>query len=279
MVLLAILLVSCTESLPPINFDPEPLVLKDTTYTVGTVGEPKPDKGILIEDLTGVRCVNCPDAAEIAKQLKDNYPSRVVVAGIYTAAPVNLTFPHEDSEDLRTQWATNIYTNLYGSPPLPGGGVNRKLFNGQNQINQTYNQWTNNVQTEMALKSDVAMELSVQEDTDSTVVLRTKFMFHENISSNTFVSIMLLENEIHASQSTISGEDHEYVHEHVLRRMYTAYDGDPLFQMPEEGRVIEKDFVFVIPDKVDWDQASFVVFVNVNDETKKEVLQVKEVKL
>lgn len=270
---------ACEEILPPIDFSKPVEKRKDTTYVNSNVTEPIQDKGILIEDLTGVRCVNCPTAALRAKSLDSMYPDRVAVVGLYTAAPVNLTFPHDNSEDLRTEFATNIYTNLYSSPPLPAGGINRKIFDGQNEINQANQLWPSRVQIELPLKSDVNLDISVSRDNDSTVVLHTKQIFRKNIDKEVFISILLLENDIEASQSTPTGEDHEYVHEHVLRHMYTPYNGTPLYNKPENGRVIEKDYVLVVPSHVNQDHATFVVFLNLNEAGNKEVLHVKEVHL
>lgn len=42
------------------------------------------DRNILIEDFTGHRCIFCPPAAELAKQLEDNNPGRVYAAAIHT---------------------------------------------------------------------------------------------------------------------------------------------------------------------------------------------------
>ena len=269
----------CEEIPPPIDNGDGALVLRDTNYVLPSLQEPAQDKGILIEDLTGVRCPNCPDAAMRAKELKDNNPDRVVVVGLYTEQPNNLTFPHSGDDDLRTVQATNLYTNIYGSPPLPGGGVNRKIYSGQNQINQVHALWGSSVQNEKPLKTVVNLSVEVQQKDDSTYVVQSKFTFNEELNSQSFVSIMLLENEIHASQSTDTGDNHEYIHQHVLRTMYTPYNGSPLYDSPEKGRVIEKGWEFVIPKGIDLSKASIVVLVNRNDADNKEVLQCLEVKL
>ena len=47
------------------------MVLKDTCYQLDAVDMPAPEhRGVLIEDLTGVRCVACPNAAKAAKETK-----------------------------------------------------------------------------------------------------------------------------------------------------------------------------------------------------------------
>lgn len=278
-VAVALLAFSCKEVPPPIDYGKGALVLLDTNYLLPSLVDPRQDKRILIEDLTGVRCPNCPDAAIKAKSIKTNNGDRIVVVGLYTLQPNNLTFPHSGDADLRTEQATNLYTNVYGSPPLPGGGVNRKVFDGQSEINQVHALWGSSVQKELPLKTSVNLEVDKQKKNDSTYIVQSKFTFNEAVDAQTFVSIMLLENEIHASQSTDTGDNHSYVHEHVLRTMFTPYNGSPLYNKPETGRVIEKGWEFVIPKKVDLSKASFVVLVNRNDANNKEILQCVEVKL
>ena len=279
MFIIGVLAFGCEEIPPPIDYGNGALVLRDTNYVLPSLQDPIQDKGILIEDLTGVRCPNCPDAAIRAKELKANNPDRVVVVGLYTEQPNNLTFPHSGDEDLRREQSTNLYTNIYGSPPLPGGGVNRKVYSGQNQINQVHALWGSSVNNEKPLKSVVNLEVEAQQKDDSTYVVQSKFTFNEDLNTQSFVSVMLLENELHASQSTDTGDNHEYVHEHVLRTMFTPYNGSPLFDSPEKGRVIEKGWEFVIPKGINLDKASIVVLVNRNDADNKEILQCLEVKL
>ena len=123
---------ACQEAEPPINFNKqESLVLKDTCYQLEMVDIPAPDnRGVLIEDLTGVRCIACPNAAEAAKETKEastNNP--VVILGLYTRFPKSLTSPFGGYEDPRTDEAQLIGTNIYNfGNILPAGGVNRKLM-------------------------------------------------------------------------------------------------------------------------------------------------------
>ena len=57
---------ACEEVPPAIDFSEPVVPSKDSTYTVSTE-PPAQHKAVLIEDITGVRCINCPDAALKAK--------------------------------------------------------------------------------------------------------------------------------------------------------------------------------------------------------------------
>ena len=271
-------LMACEEVPPPIDYTvTEPFVTD--TYVLSSITQPAQDKGILIEDLTGVRCPNCVDAASKAKQLKAQNSDRVVVVGVYTLQPTNLTFPHTGDVDLRTEEATNLYTNIYGSPPLPGGGVNRKIHNGQTSINHSFSQWASSVQSELSLKSQINLNATSSKLNDSTLNLKADITFMEAMSGQVFISIMLLENDLEAVQSSPSGDIEDYVHEHVLRDMYTPYNGTPLFKDAEKGRYLEAEWTLQIPSHVNIANSSVVILINRNDAENKEVLQCLEVTL
>src|SRR5688572_24500027 len=65
--LIPLTFLSCEEEPPFIDFSP-PYKTKDTTYINLTI-PPAQNKAVLIEDITGVRCVNCPDAAKKARDI------------------------------------------------------------------------------------------------------------------------------------------------------------------------------------------------------------------
>jgi hypothetical protein len=269
---------ACEEVMPPVDFtETEPFIV--STYVINNLSEPAQDKMILIEDLTGVRCPNCPDAAKKAKQLKTQNPDRIVTVGLYTSQPKNLTTPHSGDIDLRTEPATNLYTNIYNSPPLPGGGVNRKLFSGQSSINQSYLLWGSSVQAELALKSKVNLSASLAKENDSTLALAADITFMEALAGQTFISVMLLENDLEAVQSSDTGDVHDYVHEHVLRAMYTPYNGAPLILDAEKGRYLRGEWSLEVPKHINLDNASVVILINLNAADNKEVLQCEEVSL
>lgn len=267
----------CEEIPPPVDFaETEEFITE--TYILGSINQPKQDKHALIEDLTGVRCPNCPDATKRAKEIKSSNPNRVHLVGLYTSQPVNLTFPFPNEQDLTTEHATNIYTNIFGSPALPGGGVNRRPAAGENTLNQVHALWGSSTQKVLTEKSDVMLEPSLTALDDSTWSLLSTFTFMEEMPGQTFVSIMLLEDDIEGSQATDTGEIHDYVHEHVMRTMYTPYNGRLLFSDAEKGRVLKGEWTLSIPSAVKPENASLLIFVNRNDAESKEILQVMEVK-
>ncbi len=276
--ILVITIASCFEAKPKINFGDGLSVLKDTTFVLDNLNITPQDKGILIEDLGGVNCANCPTAARRAQEIKDDYPKRVVVAALY---PNVMPFAYRlnPKDTLDTPEATDVFLEIYGGGGLPAGSVNRKRFPGQTAFTSLSSKWRNLTEQELPLKSRINIEAATVKENESIYVLNVKFTASETVDNKLFISIMLLEDGINTTQADGSIKDPNYIHNHVLRKMYTAYDGDLLYDSPEKGRVIERRIEIPIPQNVDPSKASIVVFVNENTAESREVLNVKEIKL
>jgi hypothetical protein len=286
-----ILAFACTESNPPILLECDKnasVVLNDTCYNLSSADIPDADfRGILIEDLTGVRCVACPNAADAAAAIKSNETTNpVVVLGLYPIDPQSLTFPIDDYLDMRTEVAQLIGTNIFSfSNILPAGGVSRKVFSGETSVNIGYAKWASNSNTFTGEKGIVNIEMDKEFVDDSTVNVQGVFTFTEAPVENPFVTVMILEDNIKHPQYYSGGTDKEYKHKHVVRKTITQYNGDPLLTPDsdcssiEKGTVFEKGWQIVLPSDVDPENASVVAFINYNAASNKEVIQCLELKL
>jgi hypothetical protein len=280
---------ACKEAEPPINFNQEEtLTLIDTCYRLANTEIPAPKKrGILIEDLTGVRCVACPNAAKAAKETKEAITNNpVVVLGLYTSFPKSLTTPFGGYKDPRSETAQLIGTNIFNfGNILPAGGVNRKLFSGETSININYETWQGKANSFSDENAIVNLGLVSEQKNDTTFNVQANFVFISEPTAAPFYSLFLLENDINHPQYYSGGTDSSYIHQHVLRKAYTPYNGEPLLssnsncESVEAGTVIEKGWELNIPQNVNPEKASIVVLVNYNDGNNKEVIQCRELKL
>ncbi|MBT8326508.1 MAG: Omp28-related outer membrane protein [Bacteroidia bacterium] len=277
----------CKESNPPIDFGKAGVtLLNDTCYTLATQDIPSADyRAILVEDITGVRCVNCPQAAKAAKHIQDTMEmSDVFILGLYPQQPLNLTTPASGFEDLRNATSQLIGSNIYEfSNQLPAGGVNRKQFSGQTSIRIPYSLWENSAKTLDGTNAIVNLELNKLKLNDSTFQVKSKSSFIQKPEQDVFITVLLLEDGILHPQYTLTGTDQSYIHKHVLREAFTPYNGVPLSGPDcldiDRGVVVEKGWEVVIPEYVNKANASILVFLNYNDASNKEVLQCTEIKL
>jgi hypothetical protein len=90
---------------------------------------------------------------------------------------------------------------------------------------------------------------------------------------------MLLEDGFVTQQKSTTGVIPDYLHKHVLRKMYTPFTGTSLVSGASEGNAMEASWRVYLPDYVNKANASLVFFLNFNEENNKEVIQCLELKL
>ena len=153
-----LLFTACEEIPPNIDFSP-PYKTKDTTYIVGAVPAAQ-HKAVLVEDITGVRCVNCPQAAAKAKEIvTEKTEDSVVVMSLYINQLANFTTPWDGFPLLNTAIASTI-VDFYGIPSgLPSGYVDRAVFAPQTVRFYAYTTWKNLVNQRLQLSTPVNIDI------------------------------------------------------------------------------------------------------------------------
>jgi hypothetical protein len=268
---------SCTEIPPFIDFSEGPLVLRDTTYITNDVPAAEP-KNVLIEDISGVRCVNCPSASETAKQILAKNPNRVFLATLHPTSLRQYTTPHQGYDTLSTEAAELIMQTIIGTPTgLPAGAINRVKFDEEDRITMAHAKWEKYALDEMATNSPVVLETNLEKDQDpSTAVIRVKATATTSMSRSLALTIMILESDIKSKQSTPTGYDEEYKHSYVLRETLTPFNGNSLSPSIETGRVHERDFELTLDPEWVPENCSLLVILHHNDQEGYEVVQVKK---
>ncbi len=285
--IISVLFLACKESLPPVDFGkPGSILLSHSVTNLSVSDFPDPEyRGILIEDLTGVRCVACPGAAKAAKSINDaEGNNEIVILALYTEGPLSLATPHAGSVDMRTTSAQLIGTNIFDfSNQLPGGGVNRRIFDGEPDLNIPFATWANQAEKFEEEESIVNISIEKGQKDDSTMIFNCTVIFTEEPSDPPFLTLLLLEDGIVAPQTYEGGVDSSYVHSHVVRGNITPYNGMPL-KVTNGGEIIKGTQVNVewqvqIPKFIDVSNASLAAFINYNSAENKEVIQCTEIKL
>lgn len=285
LLLAAVFIQGCKETPPFIDFSPKIFGLIDTTYIQNNVPAPEKQK-IYIEDLTGVRCNNCPKAAGKIVDIMTANPGQVVALAAYPRSLTNLTAPFPDADTLNTDEADAIFTTIFESPSaIPTGGVNRKLFSGETALNMSYNKWSGYADQVKVLESPVIItpELLSYDDATRKVRLKVTVLFTKKYDEVLNLSLFLSESKIISNQIMPDGHlNEDYEHNHALRKAITPFGGTPLKidatteGMYEAGRVFEKEFEIEISPKWVKDNCGFVILVNRLDNNSKEVIQAAE---
>ena len=256
---------SCEEIPPVINpFDGEP---NDTTIDIENQ-----QRQVLIEEFTGVRCVQCPAGSAEIETLLAIHGVRLVAVSIHAG---DFSPPFSTSlYDFRTEEGEQLINFL--GPPIayPSAVIDRKLFEGENDLILGRNDWAGYIEVDKALAPRVKIALKADfNETNRKVDLEVKLYPQENITDpDVRLSIMLTESNIKDIQDTPEGKINDYTHRHVLRDMLTSYLGEAITESLTAGNIITKNFSYTLPS--DWKEGDMeaVAFVHLGT-TSKEVLQ------
>ena len=274
--IVALLLSGCEETPPQIDFSIPVIPLKDSTY-IDPVPAPQ-HKAVLIEDITGVRCINCPDAALKAKDIIAQKSSdSVVVMAIYpTDVLDNFTHPYDGVPQLSTVIARQIVEALGTPQGLPNGYVDRITPSGAGRaIN--YAEWINYVNKRLREKTPVNIDIK-KEISNRNLKVEIKLQYNTNAAAgaNHKYAIYIIEDGIVSTQYTQSGNNPNYVHNHALRYAFGLAMGNPLTQTTVPGRTYVKQFEYEMPADYVINNCHVVCVVLDNDEN---VVNVREIDL
>lgn len=262
---IAMLSTSCEEIPPVINpFNGEP---GDTIVDIENQ-----KRQVLIEEFTGVRCVQCPaGSAEIATLLAI-HGHQLVAVSIHAG---DFAPPFTQSlHDFRTTEGEALINFL--GPPIsyPSAVINRKLFEGENDLILGRNDWAGYIETEKALDPKVKIALKADfNETTRKLDLEVKLYPQEDIlDPDVRISILLTESNIQDIQDTPDGKINDYVHKHVLRGMLTNYLGEAITETLTAGNIVTKTYSYTVPAAWKEGDMEAVAFVHLGGSTK-EVLQ------
>lgn len=283
---------SCKEHGVPIDLS-EGGQSEDTTY-VGTVEAPQ-SKRILIEELSGVTCVNCPQGAEKLEELDAANPGLLSIVTIHTGV---FTDPIEGKSKQNFQTADGrtlrelVWGEQGGKPTaafdrLPIGNQTNKYFV------DGYTEWATKINDAKNMHPATPINLSVTSSYDEikgTYEIETTVKYTEAVSTQQALHLFLIESKIiDVQELSASNYDPDYEFNHVFRRAITPAATGKLFLtdmgIKEAGRV----YVYRTSLKIDetdeaqklWKPVNMkvVAFVaNVGSDDKR-VLQVQDTKL
>jgi len=267
---------SCDKLKEPYKIEP-PVIVVDTNLVQLTAEDTLNFDGkivVLLEDYTGVRCVNCPEAAEIASQLQEQNEGHLIVLGVHPNTAYQI--PYNDVTDFRTEEG-NDWNNYFNIDSYPSGTVNRKEAIG----NPEWTAAVNNV-----IGSDAPVRLIVKtayNESDREVSLSVYSKFLTTVESDDVrLTLCMMEDSIVGPQQTTTGVNTNYMHRHVFRgtvdgltwgRVLDINSGSTI----ESGRYFATNMKFNVDEKYNADQFYIVAFIT--DHNTRQVLMAAEKKI
>lgn len=230
---------------------------------------------VVIEDFTGHQCKNCPKAAKQIKDIQALYGEQVIGIAIH-AGPSNFTGINADyPTDFRTPEGTAIY-NFFNIPALPMGMVSRIGYPSNTHL-KTYSGWP----AETANLIDSVARIKIEQNigysaSDRNVTVTLTATALSDYADDLKVCVMLLESGIVSPQLMPDDtRDPDYVHNHVLRTMFTQALGDELGFSPIQ---INQEFNKQVSGTLDteWDENECTVVTFIYNARTYEILQAEE---
>ena len=253
LVFFAVVMFGCEEIVPPIDLN--------ITYT---------GRRVIVEEFTGVQCVNCPKGSKKLEELSDLHGEFVIPVSIHAGS---FSDPYNESlYDFTTNEGNNIEASLLGPVQgFPAATVNRRLYDDETEIPIVLNKWAGYILQE--LLEIPKLEINIDNSYDAgtrQLDVEIELDFAIEVSESVGISIMVLEDDIEDYQLTEdkdlfppNGKNPNYKHKHVLRAMLTDYTGDPISStQTKAGSRPTFTYTFTIP--VDWnaDKCKIVAFVS-----------------
>jgi hypothetical protein len=241
---------------------------------------------VLIEDLTGFRCNNCPEAAEVAHGLQNFYCKDVIVVGMHVtetfAAPLNPP-PGQYSTDFRTPAGDEYVTTPQIQPPsLPRGLVSRRVYNNSRVLQR--DAWASATAAIIGQPAqfEVLIDTVIHNTVTNTYDFQVRVPVLQDVSGDHNLTVYLTEDHVADWQMDyrMSPPDvFPYDHRHVLRDNVNGTWGQPVVSgSAAAGETMTVEFSYTMADNVLVpENCSFVAYVYRTDSY--EVMQVSERKI
>jgi hypothetical protein len=252
------------------------ITLLDTTYISSSVEAPTP-KIVLLEEFTGVRCINCAPGHTEAANIKASSGGKVIAIAEHSNFlddPYPFSYKNLNSGDAE---AIATFIGPVGSKPT--ASIDRKLFAGESSKILDKTKWASKSNDEMLLSSPVNLHLLStfnSADTSSTFLFTAHFT--SAVTDPLKYTIMLVETDIVTAQLLPTNEvDSNYIHKDVLRDVVNTTEGDALGTATiTPGRVFSKQFKIHIDPDWNADKLSIIVFIHKGGSSY-EVVQAAEI--
>ena len=171
-------------------------------------------KKVLLEDYTGIRCVNCPAAAKLAEEIADASRTRVIVMAVHAGHLAQPVPPY--TLDLRCPEG-NAYFKDFDISGNPMGIINR-FQKSAGSFEYTSSEWATAIKDE--LQKPLTFKLKAEGSlTDNGTAINAKITYTATgtATAEHNLLVFLVEDGIVGSQLGKEGHIENYLFHNVLR--------------------------------------------------------------
>lgn len=246
------------------------------------------DKVILVEELTGVSCPNCPRGTAVVEDILALFPEKVIVVGVHGDF---LSEPRSDSKyDFRSESAKEVEDYLKPWIGKPAATVDRFEFidftEGEITIINTA-QWLSRVEERCQTPQSVSIQIasSFDEDTrEATINVTTTGVLP--IVGELRLNMYITESHLIDPQDAGGlgqGIIPDYEHNHVLKDRLSELTGDFLITDLSIDQDISRTYTYQLPEEAngEWmlENMEVVAFVTEGNQQRGPVLHAAQAHL
>ncbi|MDD2960967.1 MAG: Omp28 family outer membrane lipoprotein [Muribaculaceae bacterium] len=174
-------------------------------------------KSVLIEDFTGQKCLNCPNAADAIHSMQNIYGAENVVAVALHGGALSMDAPrglaNAESKAYNTQWGVEGYPS--GMVDRVGGLIK-------------YPSWSATLVKRLQMTTPITISLNNEYD-EATGKIKVVATVNSETAISGMLQLWIVENNIVALQIMPDGTvDMKYVHQHVFRATMNGKDGEKI---------------------------------------------------
>ena len=237
-----------------------------------SVGERK----VLVEELTGVRCPNCPDGTATLTALGAQLGDNLVVVSIHAAPGYDAPYP-ENKYDFRTPDGTAMANFIGQASFFPTASIDRRIVPPETEPYLPRQIWPGVIAEELDKSPVVGIFMESDFDAVSRRLdITVKLAPNQTLSGEHRLTVLITQDSIQDVQKYGLQIVPDYYHRHVLRDVITQATGDVISEPLNANAAVEKKFSITLPAEWDAKHCSVVAFVHHGTDPDKEVLQVEE---
>lgn len=233
-------------------------------------------RAVLIEDLTGQRCSNCPTGTDIINGIIETYgEDNVIAVGIH-CGPLGFA-GNSKRVGLMTDTGVEYYTHWANGTNLEQPSA---IFNRKKGPSTSLNNWAAEVGLIISEKANLSVDIANAYDAKTRTLTTKVGAFGVNGTVSGKLQVWIVEDGIKAMQLMPPDGDlnAEYIHNHVFRAAVNGTWGEEV--TVKEGETTTKDYSYVLPETWNAENISVVAFVyngkGVENVAKKHIVEHEE---
>lgn len=237
---------------------------------------PASDRIVLIEDLSGVSCPNCPKGNVSIANIVTKFSGRVANVAIHgdflskPTAKSKYDFRNPKAKDLET-W----FKPWFGKP---SASINRVPDENGLLMNPLPDLWQAAVEKELQKPHLMNIILGTKYDpTSRKLDIDIAAIPLTDLGGSFNISLYLTESGIKDAQTDGANIIEDYIHNHILRDMMTKFDGDYFGADLKKNAIYNKTYTYNLPQPTNglWDPSRIELIVSIhhNEVKDKSVVQ------